>query len=159
MPSFWAAKIYLSGIRSRQAATELSLVFKEELAINNLNEISEIIIRNKEKLKGRSDCSENTLHWIEILSKEKTSSKKSLPKITGFTFSEEDVKIASPILYCKSYNGSCFLCSPDYKDKIEVIINDDFPFDKVCDIPGIYFEWVDDRWEIRNKNPHFQLSQ
>lgn len=158
LPSFWAAKIYLSGIRSRQAATELSLIFNEQLIDKSLSDISETIIRNKEKLIGRKDCSENTLRWIEILAIEQTVYKKSLPKITDFTFTKEDLKVASPILYCKSYDDSYFLCSPDYKDKIEVTANEDFPFDKVCDIPGIYFEWDTDAWKMRNKNPHYQLN-
>jgi hypothetical protein len=140
VPSFWAVKIYLAGIRSRKAATELSLIFNEKLVDKSLSEISEIIIRNKERLLGRKDCSENTLLWIEILAKEQTVYKKSLPKITDFTFTNKALNITSPILFCKSYDSSYFLCSPDYKDRVEVTVNDDFPFDKVCDIPGIYFE-------------------
>jgi late competence protein required for DNA uptake (superfamily II DNA/RNA helicase) len=157
LPSFWAAKIYLSGIRSRHAATELSLIFNELLIDNNLIEISKIIVRNQDKLKRRDDCSENTLHWVEILTKEQSVFKNVLPKITNFTFSKA-LEIASSKLYCKSYHGSYFLCSSDYKDKIEVVVNEDFPFDKVCDIPGIYFEWEDDVWKMKNKNPHYQLN-
>ncbi|HEY5591328.1 MAG TPA: DEAD/DEAH box helicase [Paludibacter sp.] len=156
LPTFWAARIYLSGIRSRQAATELSLIFKERLVINSLSEISDIIVLNKEKLKGRKDCSSNTLRWVEILAKEQTPFRKTLPEITDFTF--EDLKIESPILYCKSYDGLYFLCSPDYKERISVEITDKFPFDKISNIPGIYFEWENKVWKMKNKNPQYQLS-
>lgn len=158
LPSFWAAKIYLSGIRSRHAATELSLIFNERLIDKSLSDISETIIRNKEKLIGRKDCSENTLRWIEILAKEQTVYKKSIPQITDFTFVKKDLKVVSTILYCKSYDGSYFLCSSDYKDKIEVKANENFPFDKVCDIPGIYFEWEDNAWKMKNRNPNYQVN-
>jgi hypothetical protein len=158
LPSFWAAKIYLSGIRSRQAAKELSFIFKERLVDNSLSEISDIIIRNIEVLKGRKDCSEHSLRWIELLAKEQSPSKKSLPKIPNFTFTDKDLKIKSSKLFCKSYNGKCYLCSPDYKDKIEVSVNDDFPFNEIQDISGVYFEWENDVWNMKNKNLNYQIS-
>lgn len=157
LPSFWATQIYLSGIKSRQAATELSLIFKER-SEENLSEISGIIIRNKDKLKGREDCSENTLRWIEILEKEQMVFKKQLPQITNFTFTNEKLKIVSSILYCKSYEDSYYLCSPDYKDKIDVTVSEDFPFNQICDIPGIYFELENDVWKMKNKNPHYHIN-
>lgn len=157
LPSFWAAKIYLSGVRSRQAATELSLIFNELLIDKSLSEISKIIVRNHDILLGRDDCSENTLRWVDILAKEQSVFKNILPQITNFTFNKA-LEISSSTLYCKSYHDSYFLCSSDYKDRIEVAVNEDFPFDKVCDIPGIYFEWEDDVWKMKNKNPHYQLN-
>jgi hypothetical protein len=80
LPSYWAAKIYLSGVRSRQAAKELSLIFKESLIanVNNLSEITDIIVRNKEILKRRIDCSKATLQWVEILDKKNLYQKKTL---------------------------------------------------------------------------------
>jgi len=104
LPSFWAAKIYLSGIRSRQAATELSLIFNEKLANESLSEISDILIRNIEVLKDRKDCSEHSLRWVKLLAKEQPPLKKSLSRIPDFTFTDKDLKINSSVLYCKSYN-------------------------------------------------------
>lgn len=157
LPSFWAAKIYLSGVRSRLAAKELSLIFNEEIVNNSLQEIQDIIIQDAEILNGRSDCSDHTRHWVEILSKEKSPIRKSLVNIPDFKFATE-IKTNSEILYCKSYNDSYFLCSPDYKDKIEVTISDEFPFDKIADIPGIFFTWEEDTWKMQNKNPHYQVT-
>jgi hypothetical protein len=113
LPSFWAAKIYLSGIRSRQAAKELSFIFKERLVVNSLSEILDIIIQNINLLKGREDCSEHSLRWIELLAKERPPLKKSLSRIPNFTFTDKDLKINSSVLYCKSYNNTSYLCSSD----------------------------------------------
>ncbi len=157
LPSFWAAKIYLSGIKSRQAATELSLIFKER-SEESLSEISEIIIRNKDKLKGREDCSDNTLRWIEILEKEQMVFKKHLPQIADFKFINEKLMITSSILYCKFYDNFYYLCSLDFNDKIKVKISVDVPFDRACDIPGVYFELENNVWKMKNKNPHYQIN-
>jgi len=158
LPSFWAAKIYLSGVRSRQAAKELSLIFKEELATNGLSEISKIIINNAEVLKTRSDCSQHTLQLVRILAKEQLPLQKNLIKIPDFIFKNEDLKIKSSILYCRSHGNSCFLCSSDYKDKIEAPISEDYPFDKIQNIPGIYFELEDNTWKMKNKNPNYKIA-
>jgi hypothetical protein len=157
VPSFWAAKIYLSGIRSRRAATELSHIFIESLD-STLSEISEIIIHNIEILKERNDCSEQTLKWVEILSKEQIPLRKNAVKIPDFILENQELEVKSNILYCKSYDNSCFLCSPDYRDKIKIAVNEEFPFDKIQNIPGIYFEWENDAWKMKNKNPHYQIS-
>lgn len=158
LPSFWAAKIYLSGVRSRQAAKELSFIFSEDLIISNLYDIPDIIIRNKGVLKGRKDCSEHTLRWVELLAIEQSPLKKSLYRIPDFTFTSKEMNIKSTILYCKSYDGICYLCSSDYNDKIMIKVNDDFPFNEIQDIPGIYFEWENDTWKMKNKNPNYQIS-
>jgi hypothetical protein len=60
--------------------------------------------------------------------------------------------------FCFFDYNICYLCSPDYKDKVEVTVNEDFPFDKVQDIPGIYFEWENGVWKMKNKNPNYQIN-
>lgn len=159
LPSFWAAKIYLSGIRSRQAAKELSFIFKEKLVVNSLSEISDIIIRNKKVLEGRKDCSEHSLRWVKLLAKEQPPLKKSLSRIPDFTFKNEDFNIKSTILFCKSFGDKCYLCSYEYKNKIKVTVNEKFPFNEIQDIPGIYFEWENNVWKMKNKNPNYQISE
>jgi len=159
LPSFWAAKIYLSGVRSRQAARELSLIFKEELATNSLSEVLKIIINHTETLKARDDCSQHTLQWVTILAKEQLPLQKNLTRIPDFTFKDENLNIKSSILYCRSYGNSCFLCSSDYKDKIEVTISEDYPFDKIQNIPGIYFELENNTWKMKNKNPNYKITE
>jgi len=159
LPSFWAAKIYLSGVRSRQAARELSLIFKEELATNSLSETLKIIINHAEALKTRNDCSQHTLQWVTILAKEQLPLQKNLRRIPDFIFKDENLNIKSSILYCRSYGNSCFLCSSDYKDKIKVTISEDYPFDKIQDIPGIYFELENNTWKMKNRNPNYKITE
>lgn len=159
LPSFWAAKIYLSGVRSRLAAKELSLIFKEELATNSLSEILKIIITQVETLKIRKDCSQHTLQLLTILVKEQLPAQKSLIKIPDITLEAENLKIKSSILYCRSYSNSYFLCSSDYKDKIEVTVSENYPFDKIRNIPGIYFELENDVWKMKNKNLNYKIVE
>ena len=159
LPSFWAAKIYLSGIKSRQAAKELSLIFKERLVNNNLHEILDIIIQNTTALKKREDCSAHTLRWIELLDNASSISKKTLFKIPNFSFRDKSLEIKSPVLYCKSFKNSYYLCNSDYTEKISISINETFPFNEIANIPGIYFENQDNIWKMRNKNPNYQISE
>lgn len=159
LPSFWAARIYLSGIRSRRAAKELSLIFNEELVVSKLSEISNIIIEYKDVLKGRVDCSEYTLSWVELLAKDISPININIPCIYGFKVNLDDLCIKASKLYCKSFSGVFYLCDSCYKEKVIVRSDADSPFDKIANIPGIYFEKVDGDWIMRNNNPHYILSE
>ena len=156
LPTFWAAKIYLSGIRSRSAALEISQILDEDFQSISLSDILDLLITNKDYISQSPLCSQNTHDWIDVLSKEKPSIKKKITKIDDFKFGE-DFQINSTILYCKSYNGSCYLCSSDYKEKIQVSSSEAFPFNKIQNIPGIYFENKEGLWKMKCKNPRYYI--
>ncbi len=157
LPSNFAVKIYLSGIRSREAATELSKVFNSQLASESLSEIPDIIVRNTDKLVERKLCSEKTLRWIEILAKNIKPSKKKITRIPDFTFSDKNFTVKTTQLFCKTFESSCFLCCSDFKEKIQISVTEDFPFDKIADLPGIFFEFEDNVWKMKIKNPNYQF--
>jgi len=52
------------------------------------------------------------------------------------------------------------LCSYDFKDKIEVDVKKDIPFDKVADNPAIYFQKEDDSniWEMKSRSPFLSID-
>lgn len=158
LPTFWAAKIYLSGVRSRAAALEISQILNEDFQSISLSDILVLLITNKDYISESPLCSQNTHDWIDILSKEKPSIRKKITKIHDFMFGE-DFQINSTILYCKSYNDSYYLCSDDYKEKIQVDSSDAFPFNKIQNIPGIYFEHEDGLWKMKSKNPRYYIPE
>ncbi|USK62811.1 DEAD/DEAH box helicase [Peribacillus frigoritolerans] len=154
VPSFFAAKIYLAGINSRIAATELSKILdpqQEELSIKRLRDY----ISSLELEKG---ISKNTLNWVSLLKKNTNNAiEHELPKIQDF-YLKHSIDKDILVLNAKQYNGATFLCSPDYSFFIKVDVTKEFPFDKVSENFGVYFKFENDRWSIQLRNPYLSFT-
>lgn len=143
-----AAKVYLCGLRSRQAAIELSQKLNTpQYESLNLKELTKEIVQNEVLLA--KDCTDITIQWLNILVRQyKKKSENRLPEPLNFELSEEEITTKSDLLYLRLLGGQIFLCSLDYSEKIlytpSILINE-----KDIRKSKIYFQRIDNKWKLQ----------
>lgn len=154
LPSIVPIKIYQAGIRSRSSAKEISLLFETDEDRPIISYKRELI-REVESYKLM--VTENTAHWLDLLSNAASRKKIRVSNIPNFTLGE--VHEQTKILLAKKINGKIFLTSPDFKFMQE--INDgNIDFSEIANIPGIRFKYSRLRkfWRIEILNPYVEVN-
>ena len=147
VPNMDAVKIYLSGIKSRVSALDLSSVLKGNL--KNINKLKLFNLLSEHKIVVELCCSEITNKWVELfnieLSKETV---KPILQISDFTLTEAT---KNNLLNVRSFGGEYYLCSPDFQDKINVQSTEKFPFEKVSDNARVFFKLEGKVWKMNDR--------
>lgn len=154
LPNLLATRIYLAGIQSRVAATELSTILESSAEDFSLNEIR---VKLSNIQTSEYSISEETLKWLDVVNNTHAPMTSYLEKIPNFVFTNP-VTVNSDTLSAKQYEGEIFLCSPQYDDKIKVSVNEEFPFDKYANDLGVHFIFRDGNWIIESRNPYVKES-
>lgn len=155
LPNYSAAKIYLSGIRSRHAASELSSMVPESGQGETLHSITQSLL--EQYRKGLlPNCTEATLRWLELFSNQRAPFHWRVRRISSFSLGE-DTSVVSDILFVKSIGEKIFLCSPDFSEKIPVQSTPDLPFIDISNNTGIYFKRENGNWEMKCRNPFVEV--
>ncbi|WP_078543096.1 DEAD/DEAH box helicase [Litchfieldia alkalitelluris] len=152
LPNWYAAKIYLAGVHSRVAATELGTALDPEYEELSVRSLKQYIIDSVDKLRG---ITENTLHWVSLLKSNGTNFTNKMVKIPNFIF-KENISIGGMVLSAKGFEGNTFLCSPDYSFIEKVEVNKEFPFDKAENNLGVYFTCNNGEWTMQLRNPNLK---
>lgn len=144
VPNMDAVKIYLAGIKSRVSALDLSYVLNQKT--KGINKSKLLYLLNEHKSEIEVLCSETTLRWVELfnigLSKELD---EPIAKVDDFTLN----KITkSEILTVRGFNNKLFLCSPDFKDKIEITSSKELPFEDVSNNSKVFFSRDGEVWKL-----------
>jgi hypothetical protein len=84
VPNIQAAKIYLSGFRSRKVSVEVERVVSFDMDKMTLSEILEKLLSIKEEILP--NLSKECVTWFEFLAEEKTANYRTLPKVPKFRF-------------------------------------------------------------------------
>jgi len=152
LPNILAIKIYLSGIKSRVASLNLSKVINKDLQGIGKRKLFNLIIKNKEKIKQY--CLPITNEWIEIFSIEEQSQKKI--QIPNFDNSRLEIDVESKNLTVRNYSGNTYLCSPDFKIRMDVKSTNFLPFANIGNNLGVYFEYnkSGENWIMKLRNPN-----
>ncbi|MEA4986442.1 MAG: DEAD/DEAH box helicase [Anaerovorax sp.] len=145
LPNSVAANLYMAGVRSRNAALELSSVkvFNDK----NVSEIKRVLIDFPFQ---ESPVSDGAKVWIDLLSesaREQVARKVSFPLFTWKKANLPDK------LYIREKNGECFLASNDGYFYEKVDPTEELPFDEIANIDGLYFECKKDEWYLKSYNP------
>lgn len=144
VPNIQAAKIYLSGFRSRKVAVEIESLITFSMDEMTLSEIREEILNLHEEILP--NLSSDSISWFDLLEEEKEANSYEVSKIPNFRFKSGrtyPIKKLIPRLY----NGKTYLCSPDLYQKIVLTYDPEiFPFEEVVNKPGIYFENRNNIW-------------
>lgn len=152
LPSLVPIKIYQAGIRSRSSAKELSLLFDADEERSIISYKRELI-KDGENLKLM--VTENTAHWLDLLSNTANRRKIKISKIPNFTFGK--VHEQTRTLFAKKINGKLYLISPDYKFMQEMT-EDDIDFSEIANVPGIRLRYSTHRkeWRMKVINPYVE---
>lgn len=159
LPNIVAAKIYIEGIRSRIAATELSLILIKkyrDLSINE-NNILEKLMNLTEEEQIIDNCTSITKLWLKEF--KDTRANLIIRKIKGFDFKldKNELNYLDKIVV-KSIGNSYYLCSLDYEVLIEVALSEENVFSDILDKEGIYFEHTDKYvWTLKSDNPFIEI--
>jgi superfamily II DNA/RNA helicase len=143
-----AAKVYLCGLRSRQAAIELSQKLNTPQYENlNLKELTKEIVQNEVLLA--MGCSDMTIQWLNILVNQfRRKNENKLTEYLNFELPEGAITAKSDLLYLRLLDKQIFLCNLDYSEKIlytpTMLINE-----KDIRKSKVYFQRMDDKWKLQ----------
>jgi len=155
LPNIFAVKIYLSGIRSREASLDLSKIINNNFEAISKRKLFDLIVSNKERISEY--CLEITTQWIDVFEKEQQGKDiVKVPKINNFTLKKISQLVESNILIVRKFHDTTYLCSPDFKIKIPIKSTKFLPFSNIGNNLGIYFEYNTDskNWIMKLRNPN-----
>jgi hypothetical protein len=147
VPTELAAKIFLSGVRSRVAATELA-----QLDIQYGSTIYSITdnLRNPEFVEIlMPQVSEPTQNWLNLVVSSGARLKHSMPHFAHFRLEKP---IESTTLYARTFEEQIYLCTVDGLTKLPVKSDNNLPFHHVVDNPRYVFVQNDNVWELKDRN-------
>ncbi|MBI9060258.1 MAG: DEAD/DEAH box helicase [Labilibaculum sp.] len=154
VPDNSSAKIYLSGIRSRESAVEISA----ETDINNDDSLESV----KEKLfhfnanSSKYSFSEQTFKWLNIINRKNQYKKKIEIRRSRVRFLNSEFDNTKQV-YIKLINDELYASSYDYKIQQKIRPKDEEKFKNIAESIGLYYEKIDGIWVLKNRNPNIEL--
>lgn len=155
VPTDLAARVFLAGVRSRAAATELA-----GLGVSFGSSISEISrkLRNlafTEKL--RALVSPATAGWLELMVEDGSRWRRTpVPEFPAFTLrGAEEAKL----LHARMVGTRIFLATVEGATRIQVEPTSELPFDKVANDPRIAFAQLDHVWNLVVRDPRLETGE
>ena len=152
LPTDLAARIFLAGVRSRAAATELA-------ALNVAFGSSISQIRRKLRTSEFADrlrllVSEATAGWVDLMVEDAARRRADpVPQFPPFTAPGARDTDQVDILHARKMGDRFFLCTPDGRVRITVEPTDDLPFDQVANDARVVFVRVDSTWRMEVRDP------
>jgi len=148
VPTELAARIFLAGIRSRVAATELSRL--DAQFGDSVSAISNNLLDPDFMDTLIPQVSTPTAEWLKLILADESRRKIVVPNVTSS-------KLKRPLdlhkLYARSFGKNVFLCSLDGRKKIRVKSSTRRPFDQVADDPRFVFEKSGETWLLTARDP------
>lgn len=148
VPNEQAAMIFLAGVRSRVAVSELAaLGIALGVGLSGL----------KRKLRNvtfrdalNRIVSPSTAKWLDLMAEEATSGPDPLPSFFPFSLPDWD---GTDALHVRYSGEQVFLCNADGQMRIQVEATDGLPFDRVANDPRIAFERSGSIWNLTIRDP------
>lgn len=157
VPSVLASNVYLSGVRSRVAAAELSTLMSKAFSERSLLELRMVIISNIDTLKEH--CSDYVCKWLDVFMESTRTRLEFIERIPKFKYRSEK-NFEDRILHVRKLGDQIFLCTPDYSEKIKVNSTTKLPFATVANNLGISFSYSlsEDNWQMNIRNPNLSFK-
>ncbi len=153
VPNELAAKIFLSGIRSRVTATELSQLtvdFGENISTIKSN------LKNQEFVESiLSLVSEETAEWMRLMRSTVIDRRMQIPKFSPFTIKHPTKKRR---LYARQLEKDTYLCEFDGSNGVKVKSSAQFPFSKIADDPRFVFQKKYGIWFLHSRDPRYEIN-
>lgn len=148
VPSEAAAWIFLAGIRSRAASTELAQC---EVDLGTSASTVRRRLKNKDTLDELAACvSDATRAWLELHRAESAREKVDLPEFPSFR--AEKIEDQNTLLV-RTDGGRTYLCSPDGRQRMAVKVSKKWPFDRVANDYRFSFVKHDGRFQFTIRSP------
>ena len=147
-----AARIFLAGIRSRVAATELSRL--DAQFGDSVSAISNNLLDPDFMDTLIPQLSTPTAEWLRLILADESRRKIVVPNVTPFKLKRP---LDLDVLYARSFEENIYLCSLDGRKKIRVKSTPRRPFDQVADDPRFVFEKSGETWLLAARDPRCEL--
>lgn len=151
VPSDVAANIFLAGIRSREAVTELAnLDIQFGSSISSIREMlsNPLIVQTL-----ISQVSPSTGDWLYLLLNDRLPRRRSEPVFSGFRLEQT---VEEDALYARTLGDDVFLCTLGGRIITSVDPSTEMPFDRVADDPRFAFSQTDDVWKLDIRDPRLE---
>jgi hypothetical protein len=149
VPTETAARMFLAGMRSRVAATELA-----GLGIDLGVSVSEISrrLQNEDVVDLlRPLVSPPTGGWLGLIVADAARRKpQPIPQIPAFTLSGSE---PADVVHARKIGDRVFLTTVDGAIRVEITPSDEFPFDKVVNDPRVAFIRAGEVWNAVVRDP------
>ena len=148
VPSEAAAWIFLAGVRSRAASTELAQC---DVDIGASPSTIRKQLRDKDILDELSSrVSEATRTWLDLHSAESVRVKVDLPEFP--LFEAKQLK-GQDTLLVRTDGNRTYLCSPDGRQRMAVEVSKKWPFDRIANDYRFSFIRSDGIFKISIRSP------
>lgn len=136
LPTLASAKTFLAGFKSRKVSVEISNFLDSSILEKSPKYILDFIVKNISSEDER--LSPESKKWIDLLRSVHTETQNRFLSFPDFRI--DNIKVNSTRLIPRMYKNKYYLCSPDYTEKILISSTDQFPFDRVSNLPGVCFQ-------------------
>jgi len=150
LPTEAAAKVFLSGVRSRAAAVELSRFVRNPAV--SVSRLRDALLDSDTVEALTAAVSTSTLEWLKLLSVEHGTSEVDPPECGRFRL-EVSAEVGTLHVRQITPKGSVFLCSTDARFKFAVQVTENLPFDKFVNDPRFAFVRDGDAWIQQPRDP------
>lgn len=148
VPNEAAAWIFLAGVRSRAASTELAQC---DVDLGTSPSTVRRRLRDKDTLDELASCvSDATRAWLDLHWADSAREKVDLPEFPSFNAEQlED----QDTLLVRTDGGRTYLCSTDGRQRMAVKVSEKWPFDRVADDYRFSFVRSDGRFQFTIRSP------
>ncbi len=155
LPTEAAAKVFLAGVRSREAALELShFITNSEASVSTIRQY----LLDADTVSALSSLvSASTIEWLKLLYSEHNSESPSSPQCPKFRLK---VPNETRTLHVRQLatDGPLYLCSIDARFKVEVEATKELPFNKFANDPRYAFVRDGSVWLLQCRDPRIRLN-
>lgn len=151
LPSSFACRIFLAGIRSRRAAVELAttgMALGESIAAIMRNLRDPAVLN-----RLRQIASPRTAQWLDYFSAHTTVQRRTVPSFRPFSLEGVDPSLT---LFVRSYAGELYLSTLDGRYSTAVLPSDGLPFDLIANDPRCSFSFSRRAWNLQIRDPGIQ---
>jgi hypothetical protein len=155
VPTDDAARIFLAGIYSRTAATELAALDAEYGS--NVSEIRRKLRVPEFADRLRPLVSPATAGWLNLMVEDAARGQQHpVPDIPVFTF---EIAAGVGVLHARKLEDRVFLATVDGRYRFEVTPTDELPFDEVANDPRIAFARSGAMWRMIVRDPRLETEE
>lgn len=149
-----AARIFLAGVRSRTAATELAAL-DVELG-SSIRDITRTLRSADNAKQLRPLVSDATARWLELMIADWSRQRRSAPpEVSAFTVKGLD---GAGSLHVRRLGDQVFLTTVDGRRRVAVESTEALPFAAMANDPRIAFEHSNGAWRMVIRDPRLEAD-
>jgi hypothetical protein len=155
VPTDLAARIFLAGVRSRAAATELAGL---DVAFGSSISAISRKLRNPEFVDElRPLVSSVAAGWLDLMAEDASRRmQRPVPEFAAFTLEGAG---EAELLHARRLGDRVFLATVEGRTRITVEASDELPFDKVANDPRVAFARSDGAWNVVLRDPRLDAAE